>query len=357
MKSKNLFIYTILITICSLIIAGCNSSSSNNAQENGSKENETITLKFATYFATTSLLWSEVSLPWMEKVTELTNGKVKFETYPAEQLGKAHDLLQLTKDGVTDISVFPANYVPDNMPLTNMIAGLPNLSKTANQGTLAYNDLLKQNKKVLERDYLNNGITPLLQVVSPNYEIWTNEKELRVPEDFKGLKIRTPGGIANELYQSMGVVPVAISHTETYEALEKGVIDAVSYYSMAVENSGTMELLKYAVLPHIGTAIHGLTINNKVWGNLPEDVQKAMTQAGQEVMEHVGVMYVEKTNQFNDDFSKNGGIVVELTQKEQDKWDKVTEEFNKAWLKKNKSAKEPYEEVLNMYKENLQKYD
>ena len=63
-----------------------------------------------------------------------------------------------------------------------------------------------------------------------------------------------------------------------------------------------------------------------------------------------------ETNKFNEKFKKNGGTIAELTPEEQGKWKKVTEEFTQDWLKEHKSDPYPYEEVLNMYKENIKQY-
>lgn len=358
MKFQKNFIYVMLVAILSLV--GCSSSSSNNPQENDPKEpeesKEKITLKLGTYFANTSLIWTVITEPWTKRVVELTDGRVEFDLYPAEQLGKAHDMLQLTNDGVMDIGVFPVNYFPDNMPLSNMLAGLPNLSETSGQGTMALNDLVQENSEYLEIDYLKNGVRPIVTHVSPTYELWTTGEEIRVPADLKGKKIRTPGGVANEVYESMGVVPVAVPHPDTYEAIEKGVIDAVAYYSAAVMSSGTDEILKYGIYPHIGTAIHGININEKVWKDLPKDIQEAMMQAGQEILESTGQVYLEEDLKFQEKFTKGGATIAELTQEEQEKWKKVLDEFTEAWIKENQSDDLPMEELLNSYKENLEKY-
>lgn len=353
MKKKKLLIFTTIMTTLSLLIAGCSSSTTSSSEK---EEDKKVTLKLASYFADTSPIYTAVTKPWMERVTELTEGKVEFQYFPSEQLGKAQDLLKLTKDGVADISIYPANYFPDNMPYSHMIAGLPNLSETSNQGTLAYRDLLQESSTLLEKDYLNNGVRPVLTHVSPPNEIWTTGEEIRVPEDLKGLKVKTAGGITSEMYKFMGAVPVTISHGETYEALDKGVIQAANYYSMAVKSSGAEEILNYGVFPHVGSVIHGLVVNEKVWQGLSEDTQKAMIQAGEEIMESAGEIYKEETNKFNEEFVKNGGTIAELTKKEQEEWTKVTEEFNQSWLEKNKSDGHSYEEVLNLYKEKLEKY-
>ena len=351
MESKKIKFLSIMMVALLFVIAGC-SSDSGNAEIDS---NEKIKLKFASYFPGTSPIYTDFTEPWMKRVTELTDGQVEFDYYPSEQLGKAGDLLQLTRDGVADISIFPANYFPDQMPLTQMLLGLPNLSETTSQGTKAFNELLDENETLLKSDYLNNGIRPLVSHVSPTYELWSTGLEVRVPAELKGKKVKTAGGIANEIYSHMGAVPVTISHGETYEALEKGVIDLASYYAMAIKNSGTGDLLKYTVSPHIGTVIQNININEKKWNKLPEKVQKAMIQAGEELIEPIGAVYEVENEKFYSEFIANGGKVAELTEEEKKQWEEITSKFTEDWLKKHESDAK-YEEVLKAYQEKLEEY-
>lgn len=347
MKKKRFIMVMVLITIFFTVMTGCGSSSNSGGDEK-------ITLKVASYFPNTSPIYTAVTGPWMDRVTELTDGKVEFEYFPAEQLGKAHDLLKLTGSGVTDISIIPANYYGDNMPYSHLLAAFPDLSETSAQGTIAYHELLKESSVVLEEDYLKNGVRPILTHVSPTYELWTTGKEILLPEDLKGVKVKTPGGIANEMYESLGAVPVAIAHAETYEALEKGIIDVASYYAMAIKNSGTEDLLRYAIFPHLGSVIHGLNIKEDVWQGLSDDVKDAMLQAGQEIMESSGNIYNEETEKFNTEFVKNGGVIKELTEVEQEKWNKATAEFANSWLKEHEADGHQYKEVLETYRKLLE---
>ena len=123
-----------------------------------------------------------------------------------------------------------------------------------------------------------------------------------------------------------------------------------------MESSGVNELVKYAIFPHIGTVIHSLVINEKVWQSLPEDIQKALMQAGQDSLEQSGVSYDEKSVEINDDFLQIGGTIAELTEEEHARWKKVTDKFTQDWLKRNKSNDLPYEEILKLYNDNLEKY-
>ncbi len=90
MRAKNGFMVLVIITIISLITIGCSSSTTNTTnQSDSNEEGKTVTLRVATYFAGTSPIYTAVTEPWMKRVTELTDGKVQFDYYPGEQLGKA----------------------------------------------------------------------------------------------------------------------------------------------------------------------------------------------------------------------------------------------------------------------------
>ena len=62
--------------------------------------------------------------PWMEEVKKRTNNAVTFEHYPAQQLGKAADMLKLTQTGVADIGYVAPGYTSDKMPVSE-VAMLP----------------------------------------------------------------------------------------------------------------------------------------------------------------------------------------------------------------------------------------
>src|ERR1700748_1950098 len=76
-----------------------------------------ITLRFADALPATHLFTATVAKPWMDEVTKATNGAVTVEHYPAEQLGKAKDMLSLVQSGVADIAFVTPIYISDKLPL------------------------------------------------------------------------------------------------------------------------------------------------------------------------------------------------------------------------------------------------
>lgn len=68
----------------------------------------------------------------MAEVTKRTNGAVTFEHYPAQQLGKAADMLQADATGVADIGYVAPAYVSDKMLVSEvaMLLALEHLART-----------------------------------------------------------------------------------------------------------------------------------------------------------------------------------------------------------------------------------
>ncbi|WP_077215167.1 TRAP transporter substrate-binding protein DctP [Bacillus dakarensis] len=350
-KTINIIIITLTIAL-----AGCGNNSSQETTEQASgSADEQITLKLASFFADTTTTYTDFVKPWIERVTERTNGKVQIEYYPSEQLGKAGDLLGLTADNVADISMLPTIYYPSEMPINNALQNMPGVAESGYQSTLGFWDLIQENPEILEKEFLANGVRPLGVLNSPPYEIWTMDREIRVPSDLKGLKIKTAGGMSSEFFEFVGAVPVTVPYPEMYEAVERGVVDALSIDGKPLISTGVKDLLTHGVLPHYGTSLQALIINEKVWQGLPDDVKEVMIQAGQEVTEEIGKVENEVAKTFIEEFRANKTIV-ELTPEEEQEWKSTAEEFQKKWIAENETEDFKISEYLEQYKKSLEKF-
>jgi len=65
---------------------------------------QTVTLKFHTFMAPQSNVWLNMHKAWMNKVEQESGGRIKFEAYPAMQLGGTPvQLYDQVRDGVVDV--------------------------------------------------------------------------------------------------------------------------------------------------------------------------------------------------------------------------------------------------------------
>lgn len=348
---RNLMI-TILFALLLIVMAACNGADAEGNENDDSKKK--ITLKLATSQPLTHSLNTEAYEPFMERVTELTDGQVEFDYYPSEQLGKLSDLFDLTGTGVADIGLYMSPYYPSKMPITNGILTMPGTYSMAYEGTMAYHELSKQSP-ILENDFLNNGVRPLFGYAIPVYEYWTTGKEIKVPQDLKGMKVRVSGDIATKAMSDLGASPINITVAEMYEALERGVIDSVGLYAASMVDYGMDELVKYGTsgVAFGGTAV-GLVVNEKVFQGLPENVQEALVQAGDEITESNARFFDEYNIEVNDQFREAGIEVYELSDAEKAEWQKFYDKVGGEWLKEQNNP--DLENTMELFKEKVGEY-
>lgn len=247
---------------------------------------EKVTLKLADTLPTTHYLSVEGARWFMARATELSGGRLKFEYFPSEQLGKARDLLRLVQTGVTDIAYVTPSYVSDKMPLSG-VAELPLLVTSACQGTHAFY-AMAHDGTLAKREFATNGVLPLMAWSIGPYNISTRKPALSSLDDLRGLKIRGSGGTWDLTLRAIGAVPVNFPPPEVREALERGTIDgsvgpAISlkpYDLLSVTHSSTRGL-------SFGSIAFTYSMGLRRFRALPPDLQAALTQAGREADEHL----------------------------------------------------------------------
>lgn len=218
---------------------------------------------------------------WMGEVSKATNKAVEFEYYPAEQLGKAKDILALTQSGVIDIGYVVPSYVSDKMPLT-AVAELPGTFPTSCAGTLAYWKLATGDGPLAKREYEPNGVRVLFAIAMPPYQVFTTQKKLDTVRSFEGLKLRTAGGAMSATVTRLKGVPVNMPAPEVREAMSRGTVDGMVFPSASVLAYDLAGLVKSATAgENFGTAVLTYMISNNRWNSLAPAVRAAMQAAGE----------------------------------------------------------------------------
>ena len=104
--------------------------------------------------------------------------------------------------------------------------------------------------------------------------LYSNKRAIKM-EDYKGMKVRTPGWYM-DILTSMGVSVTPLPGSEIYMALERGIIDAVEFSSPAVNlPMGFHDVTKYVIEPgaHQPSCQFDIFINKDKWNELPDDLK------------------------------------------------------------------------------------
>lgn len=246
----------------------------------GGASGQAVKLRVADSLPVNHFFVEQATRYWMSEVTRLTSKAVEFEYYPAEQLGKAKDILSLTQTGVIDIGYVVPSYVSDKMPLT-AVAELPGTYPTSCAGTLAYWKLARGEGYLARREYEPNGVKIMFAIVMPPYQIFSAQKKLDNLKSIEGQKLRTTGGALDATVQKLKGVPVRMTAPELHESLSRGTVDGMVFPTASVLAYDLAGLVKSATAgENFGSAVLTYMISNNRWNALTPAVRKAMQDAG-----------------------------------------------------------------------------
>ena len=286
---------------------------------------------------------------WMQEVTRATNNAVTFEYFPAEQLGKAKDLLALTVSGVTDIGYVAPSYISDKLPLS-AVAELPGSFASACTGTTAYWKLAKDGGFLATHEFAPNGVRVLFAFVLPPYQLYLSKAKLENLKSIDGLKIRPTSG-AVELMRKLNAVPVQIPAPEVYESLSRGTIDGVLFPTASIFAYNLQGLLKYATIGEsFGSFVVTYAISEKRWKTLPPNVQKAMVEAGEATSKRACEYVDDGEAKDVEKLRKLGTTMLQLPASDNKMLAELTRNGGTAWAGVLDKRGKPGTEVLNAFR-------
>ena len=235
-----------------------------------------VTLKFHTFMAPLSNVWVNMHKAWMAKVEKESGGRIKFEGYPAMQLGGTPvQLYDQAKDGVVDIIwTLPGN-TAGRFPRVEVFE-LPFMMTNAEATSKAYWEYVQ----TMAADEFKDVQVLALQVHGPGV-IHTADKPVKSVADMKGLKLRAPTRQATKLLASLGATPVGMPLPGIPDALSKGTINGCVIPWEVVPSVKVHELTKFhAEFDPAGGALYTTTfvmaMNKAKYNSLPADLKKVI---------------------------------------------------------------------------------
>jgi TRAP-type C4-dicarboxylate transport system substrate-binding protein len=235
---------------------------------------QSVTLKFHTFMAPQSNVWINMHKAWMNKVEKESGGRIKFEAYPAMQLGGTPpQLYDQAKDGVADITwTLPGNNA-GRFPRVEVFE-LPFMMTNAEATSKAYWEYMQ----TMAPDEFKDVQPLALQVHGPGV-IHTADKPVRSVEDIKGLKLRGPTRQVTKLLAALGATPVGMPLPQIPDALSKGTINGCVIPWEVVPAVKVHELTKYhAEFDPAGGSLYTTTfvmgMNKAKYNSLPPDLKK-----------------------------------------------------------------------------------
>ena len=265
---------------------------------------QSVTLKFHTFMAPLSSVWLTMNKPWMEKVEKESGGRIKFEGYPAMQLGGTPvQLYDQAKDGVVDIVwTLPGN-TAGRFPRIEAFE-LPFMMNEAEATSKA----LWEYVQTVAPDEFKDTQVLALHVHGPGV-IHTTDKAIHSIADLRGVKLRAPTRQVTKLLGVLGATPVGMPLPGIPDALSKGTINGCVIPWEVVPSVKVHELTKFhAEFEPAGGSLYTTTfvmaMNKAKYASLAPDLKKVLdNNSGMAASAWLG-----KTQQGNDPLGRKAAV-------------------------------------------------
>ncbi len=248
-------------------------------------------------------------------VEKESGGRIKLTYFPSGALGDWMEQIEANRMGTLEFGLNAGSTSYD--PRTNLMF-MPYLFATWDEARAAIGS-----KGWLTPifDELYSGIG--LKVLGIYLNAWDGmaytkrvKHVAKTPADYKGIKMRVPPIRIFEVYiPTLGFISTPIAYSETFTALQTGIVDARSACP-AVEAYVMRDALSYWVATRDCFEYWFLTVNNKLWNSLSPEDQDILRRSADKVMDDQALAAEKDEADFKKKLMDAGVQVYEVTQAE-----------------------------------------
>lgn len=296
-----------LLVVIAVLSVGLSSCRRSEDQE------KVVELSYSIFFPP-SHIQCKTAEAWAKEVEKRTDGKVKITVYPAGTLTKAPQCYDGVVNGLSDIGMSCFAYTRGRFGLLEGI-DLPLGYPSGLVATRVATEMVRKYKPKEVSD------VHVLYIHAHGPGILASRKPVHELKDLAGMKVRATG-LSSKIVQSLGGTPVAMSQPETYEALQKGVVEATFCPVETLKGWKQGEVINSIT----DTSVIGYTtamfvvMNNSAWDRLDPELQKVFTQVSDEWVDKHGQAWDQADEEgmtFITDLQRE---VIKLSEEEKQQW-------------------------------------
>lgn len=261
-------------------------------------------------------------------VKEKTNGRIKIEVYPGGQLGDEKSVIeQLQFGGIDAIRVGIGPLTGFNKEIGVLI--LPYIYRDTNHMFKVLDGPIGDKMfKSLE----NNKIVGLCWFDSGARNFYNTKKDVKTPDDLKGLKIRVQESpLMMNLVKVLGASPTPMAYGEVYSALQSGVIDGAENNWPSYLTTNQYEIAKHITVDEHSRIPEMIAFSKMSMDKLSADDQKILRDAAKEAAKYERTEWIKTENDAKQKIIEKGVTITKVDDIKafQDKVKPLYSEFNK----------------------------
>jgi len=252
---------------------------------------------------------------------ERSKGKVKVELFPNGTLYKDKEEVEALQMGAVQmLAPAPGKFGPMGVREFEVL-DLPYLfdnvaeARKVTEGPIGQAMLKKlESKGIAGMTFWNNGFKEM-----------TANKPLRMPEDFRGLKMRIQSSkVLDAQMRSVGALPQMMGFSELYQALQTGVVDGQENPTSNIYTQKMHEVQKYLTMSDHGYHGYVVIMNKRFVDSLPADVKSTLNTAMKDTTNYFNDIAKKENDDALENIRKSGKTqIIALSKEERAAWKKA----------------------------------
>lgn len=276
-------------------------------------EEKIIRLNYSIFFPPTHI-HTKLAQDWADEIAKRSSGRVQIRLFSGGILTKADQCYSGVVDGISDIGMSSFAYTRGRFPLLEGL-DLPLGYYDGISATRVANEMLaKYQPKELKS-------THILFLHAHGPGVLASRKPVRSLKDAEGLSCRGTGFSA-KIVDLLGGNSIGMPQNDTYEALQKGVVEATLCPIETLKGWKQGEVISYVTkTPAIGyTTAMFVTMNLQRWNSLPPEIKTIFEEVSEEWIDKHGKAWNDADNDAVKMIEEMGKETIVLTEEETQKW-------------------------------------
>ncbi|MGE8522261.1 MAG: TRAP transporter substrate-binding protein [Alcaligenes faecalis] len=257
-----------------------------------------------------------------------TNGELNINVQSNSVLLKRPEVKRGVQQGVVQAGEMLVAAIGNEDPLFE-VDSVPFLASSFDQSE----KLWKATRPLLAERLDKQGIVLVYGSPWPPQGIYT-KKPVEQLSDLAGVRFRAYSPATSRLVSLMGAVPTTVQTPEVPQAFSTGIIDAMLTSPATGVDSQAWDYVKYYYDAQVFIPQSFVIINKRAFQRLPENVQKAVLEAGERAEQRGWAMSREQTSKLTQTMADKGMVVGQLSEKLAGELHAIGQTMTEEWLKK-----------------------
>ncbi len=305
---------------------------------------EVIRLNYSLFFPPTHIQ-SVRAAEWAKEIEKRSNGRVEIKLFYSGSLTKAEQCYSGVIDGVSDIGMSSFAYTRGRFPLLEGL-DLPVGYKDGITATRIVNEMCrKYNPKEIQN-------THILYLHAHGPGVLASRSKIESLQEIQGIACRATG-LSTKIVSHLGGNAIGMPQNDTYEALQKGVVQATLCPIETLKGWKQGEVINYVTeTPAIGyTTTMFVAMNLERWNSLPEEIKQIFNEVSAEWIDKHGAGWNKADDDSRAMLAEMGKPCIKLSEAETEKWHKLIEPVLEEFIIKTEAKGLPGRSFINDLKE------